>query len=331
MGINSLSSTRAQVADAISKAKNAEYGAQVIVPLLAPLLTTHSLPPQLFTEYMVAVRDVLTRVENWRLHGGNAVKSASTSGRDVGVQGGVSPAVAASWDDVGGTDGGAGASTNGGVPALGLGSAEGGGDSWASFMPSPGGSAGASGASSPVSLRSGGGGASAAAGAAAGMARPLSSNGLAKAGGPPGGAMGRLGVAARLQPGGTALSGINNSPLSVASRGSANGAATGPAATAVDSLAGLTLGGATNAAPRIPQLPAPPALAPPPAAGTSDPFADLYMAQPKPTLGAKAASGAVSRQAAPAGKPAAGATGRTGISGAAGGGDWDDDDWDPFS
>lgn len=318
---------RLQVADAVSKAKSAEYGAQIIVPLLAPLLTTHSLPPQLFNEYMTAVRDVLTRVEKWRMHGGNNSKAASTSGRE---RDGHAPAAnsAVSWDDLASSTGGPTTSGNGAVPALGLGGAEGGADSWASFAASPGASAAASGASSPNSLRSAGGGAggNAAAGTGAGVPRPHSSNGLAQAPGPPGGAMGR--PATRT---GSALGGAAPATASSPLNATKTAGAGGTAGAASDAFAGLGVGGGA-AAPRTSQQPLrapPPALPPPPSAASSDPFAELCMAQPKPTLARQAAKGGATHVGAPSGVPAAPAGG-IGVPHAAAdaGGDWDD--WDPF-
>jgi hypothetical protein len=318
-----------QLCAAISKAKGPDYGAQLVLPLLSPLLVFHSLPPQLFTDFLSTMRDILTRVEQWRMHGGG---SAGSAARPAGQ----SPSGAASWDDMPSLASNGGASTagdaNGAVPALGLGHADApGADAWAPLVSSPVGSGGQSRASSPGgSLQAHGVGAAASTQAPMGAAR--------------GGVGMRPGAAA--QPSG--LSSTSNSTQAhnaqVASGAGAamsrmNGVArSASTAASADSLALASLqlgvarmgGGAAGMQPL-------PALPPPPTAGAAtarnDPFADLFMAQPAPVLQGRLPER--SSGAAPGVARLPGAVAPTGAGSSAPdkkddfGGDWDE--WDPFT
>jgi hypothetical protein len=311
-----------QLATAIGKSKSPDYSAQAVIPILAPILVAHSLPPQLFQDYLSATREALTRIEQWRLH---SKGGAATDGASLGGTG------AASWDDApaASTSGAQTQSANGAVPALGLAAPDAGGsDPWAAVLGSPAQSAqsaGPSGSSSPVSLRSQGGGGAQAAPVSQAAAFQTARANIPRAMGRQGGSSSSL----RNQ-----MRGLNTgaSNTGSASAASGMGLSASNGAAAPDPLAGLSAGGATAGSNGVARSPMP--LPPPPSAsaskgatGSGDPFADLLMSQPAPALTkrhASAGTGGLLGSAKQAVNGAA-AQGKAGQ----GGGKWDD--WDPFS
>ena len=277
-----------KVANAIAKAKSPEYGVQLVLPLLAPLLATSSLPPHLFRDILAAVRGMLTRIEQARASSGSiaAVANGAAATASAGT---------VSWDDAPAVP--AATSADGGVPAMGLGMASGPGeDSWASiFGAASNESAGHSASSSPSSLRSGPAAGGAVAGGAASRSHAGSATGCALPGG----------SAAAVQPlhrgnngaahtQGAASFAAYDAPakqvpmnaakpklrVPVGSSAQSRQSSAGHNA-AQDTLAGLSLGAASqsNGASARPMFPAPPK------AGSKDPFAELCMTQGPPNLG----------------------------------------------
>jgi hypothetical protein len=306
-----------QVTDAISKSKSPEFSAKVVVPLLVPLLTAHSLPPQLFQDYMASIRGNLQRIEQWRAHG--------VAGKDAGLSSPHAATDHGSWDDTPSTVSTAGPHAQGGgeiVPALGLGGAGSGAvNDWAAMLAGPTAPAVPSASSSQASLQSLG---SAGVATAVGRARATSglrANGVLAA--PPDNATAVPSSGWRAQ--GGAVSSLNVMTPARGGAGVVNGGSA-PGLSAVGQLSVMQIDAASfSSAPR--QAGAQPAVAGGSvrAGGQSfDPFAGLCIAQPAPKSHAqipqKVAGGNV---AAPTPAPACALA-------AAPDGDWDDD-WDPFT
>ena len=290
------------MAEAIGKSKGPEFSARVLLALLSPLLVEHSLPPQLFRDYLACARDALTRIEQWRLHGGGAQEGAAAQPAST---------AAASWDTPAAAPNGA--SPRGAVPAAdtasgGLrlsGNGAGGVDEWAAMLGAPSAATlRGSASSSQASLQSLGASAAPAGRPAAGVAAPMAR--------PPAGAGGPMGrPAAQSSPSplhGTAiassvvtssvgaLTALHIDPVAISSHGASR--LSGPG------------GGGGNAA----TVGAP---------ASSDPFADLCMAQPRPVSGNSKPA-----PAAPQPGPRAAANGAAQAA-SANGDEWGS--WDPFS
>jgi hypothetical protein len=289
-----------QVAEALSKTKGAEFNASVVLGLLTPLLVVHSLPPQLFQDFMVCIQSVLKRIEQWRLHSGQTGGDAALAGSAAGGS--------VTWDTAASTSSTAAAAS---VPAatggLGLGSvskAEGALDDWGAFLgpDSPVAAVRTSASSSQASLQS--------LGATSGTA---AKPGLGRS------PMGRLGDASRAHESSATSLSQARPPGGLAApteevRGSSNGAAAALGASRIDPvvLGGGGLRGASSGG--VPQGSGP---------MKNDPFAELCMAQPAPKLaGPKSAN----PKAAPGTVPAAvAATNGSKVNT----GEWGD--WQPFS
>jgi hypothetical protein len=293
-----------QVAEALSKGKGAEFNARVVLGLLSPLLVVHSLPPHLFQDYMACIRNVLVRIEQWRLHSGPSGGEATLAGSSGSATWDTAASSCAASSSVKAASPSAPAA-NGGVGLGNTNKGDGALDEWGAFL----------GSNSPVAVRT---------------SASSSQASLQSLGGASGGAkfgmgrspMGRMADTSRAQ-NAASPSAVRGLGATTAATGELQGIRNGGAA--AGALAALkidpvALGGeAGRSALGVAEQQGP-------AAGKTDPFAELCMTQPTPKLANK---NSVVQATVPVVAPVALAP--NGSNGAAKGNTDDWGDWDPFS